>query len=168
MFEKRSISRMEKPGDSAEESQTSSCMCMWGEGSAVIHRIIQFGRGPWKMVLSSCLLQAGSAVRSDHGTWDTVQSGLENVQAQRQCWLWTDCSIAFLSSGCKSLSWYPGFKVILVCCMLEFGKALWEQLVSGSDLSNNHSALVFVWVGSSLLRHGTERLSLCFVFSSGW
>lgn len=49
MFEKINISRVERPGDSAEESQTSSCLCMWGEGSAVIHRIIQFGRnlGRW-------------------------------------------------------------------------------------------------------------------------
>lgn len=44
MFGKRSIPRMERPGESAEQGQTSSSMCMRGEGLVMIHRTVQVGR----------------------------------------------------------------------------------------------------------------------------
>lgn len=48
MFGKRNIPRMETPGESAEQSQTSSSMCMRGEGLVMIHRTVLVGRDLWR------------------------------------------------------------------------------------------------------------------------
>lgn len=161
MFEKRSISRMEMPGDSTEESQTSSCLCMWGEGSAVIHSIIPFGR--------------------DLGRWSGP------VSCSRQDLLWAQTLlIGILLSLVLKMSGFGQAAPLLSCPRdgkvfpdTQDSKSLWFAAgLSLAELCESSWCPVVIWaiIIQPCLVFGLAApaqawhwgLSLCFTFSSAW